>query len=73
MAKDVDWSKAEDTAHKADDDDRDEDFYVLISRDRMMLERKNSFNWNQLLFFFRILQLIVATNVDPMAHKTTFN
>ena len=39
----------------------------------MQIERKNAFNQNHLLHFFRMLHLIVATNVNPVAHKTTFS
>lgn len=72
-ARDAGQSEAEDTGVEARDDDRDEDFYILTGRDRMQIERKNAFNQNHLLHFFRMLHLIVATNVDPVAHKTTFS
>ncbi|KAF5468900.1 hypothetical protein F2P56_013011 [Juglans regia] len=58
ITRDADRSEVEDTGLEAQDDDRDENFYILTGRDCMQIERKNAFNKNHLLPFFRLLHLI---------------
>lgn len=58
--------------NETEDVDHEEDFFTITRRYRTTFYKKNTFSQTMLLIFFRILHLIDVTNVNSMAHKTTF-
>lgn len=63
----------EDDGNQSRDVHHDEDCFVLTRRHHMNFETKNTFIQKDLFYFFHMLRLIVATNLDPIAHKAMFN